>query len=125
MKTKYFGLMLMALTLLPAGLWAWPGMETPPLHVEGRYLKDACGNTVNLHGVGITVSPWFNGCMYGNASCRWNNYDVAGVELQQSGIDRLTNTADGWYINYIRLHFDPTDQHPGPAIGENDIRASA
>jgi len=123
MKTKYLGLMLMALTLLPAGLWAWPGMETPPLQVEGRYLKDACGNTVNLHGVGITVSPWFNGCMYGNASCRWNNYDVAGaLNYNKAVIDRLTNTADGWYINYIRLHFDPYwTNTPGPAIGENDI----
>src|SRR5690554_8149134 len=103
MKTKYLGLMLMALTLLPAGLWAWPGMETPPLQVEGRYLKDACGNTVNLHGVGITVSPWFNGCMYGNASCRWNNYDVAGaLNYNKAVIDRLTNTADGWYIKIGR-----------------------
>ena len=39
----------------------WPGMPLPPLHVDGRYLKDDCGNIVNLHGVAITPHPWFNG----------------------------------------------------------------
>ena len=49
---------------------------TPKLHVEGRYLKDYHNNMVNLHGVAITPSPWFNGC--GSGNCRWENYDITG-----------------------------------------------
>lgn len=32
------------------GVWAWPGMPMPKLHIEGRWLMDENGNKVNLHG---------------------------------------------------------------------------
>lgn len=97
----------------------------PPLHVDGRHLKDDCGNNVVLHGVAITPSPWFNGCMYGFSSqyCTWDNYDVQGaLEYNKAVMDKLTNTEDGWYLNYIRLHIDPYwTNTPGDPIPENDI----
>lgn len=103
----------------------WPGMPLPPLHVDGRHLKDDCGNNVTLHGVAITPSPWFNGCMYGFSSkyCTWDNYDVQGaLNYNKAVMDKLTNTEEGWYLNYIRLHFDPYwTNDPGPPIPENDI----
>ena len=43
---------------LPAS--AWDGMSMPELCVDGRYLVDADGNKVNLHGFAQTYSPWFN-----------------------------------------------------------------
>ena len=43
--------------------------QLPVLHVEGRYLKNEKGETVNLHGFTQTYSPFFNN----NA---WTNYDV-------------------------------------------------
>ena len=43
--------------------------QLPVLHVEGRYLKNEKGETVNLHGFTQTYSPFFND----NA---WTNYDV-------------------------------------------------
>ncbi len=46
-------------------IYAWNGMPTPKLHVEGRYLKDPHGNIVNLHGVAVTPNPWFNGGAFG------------------------------------------------------------
>ena len=39
------------------------------LNVVGRYLMDAEGNVVNLHGFGQTFSPFFN-------NWAWNNYDA-------------------------------------------------
>ena len=103
---------------------AWIGGSTPNLHVEGRYLKDNHGNTVNLHGVAMTPSPWFNGG--GSGIWRWNNYDVAGcLNYNNSVMDRLTDTSVGWYLNYIRLHVDPYwSNTPGvQTTGENDISA--
>ena len=41
--------------------------ELPPLHVDGRYLKDPHGNVVNLHGVMDTPNPYFNNYRWGNS----------------------------------------------------------
>ncbi len=106
-------------------MFAWPGMPLPKLHVDGRNLKDPCGNSVLLHGVAITPSPWFNGCQYGSTSgyCTWENYNVQGcLNYNFSVMDKLTDTSDGWHLNYIRLHIDPYwTNDPGSPIAENDI----
>ena len=94
----------------PLLIYTFKGMPTPPLHIEGRYLKDPHGNTVNLHGVSITPSPWFNGCMYGFSSiyCTWDNYDTTVcLNHNKTLMDKLTDTLEGWYLSYIRLHIDP------------------
>ncbi len=103
--------------IVASSLFAGP---TPKLHVEGRYLRDPHGNTVNLHGVAITPSPWFNGCASG--TCRWSNYDVAGcLTYNYSVMDKLTDTISGWYLNYVRLHIDPYWTNDGNTTGESDI----
>ena len=43
----------------------------PRLYISGKYLHNEAGETVNLHGYGMTFSPYFNQ----NA---WDNYDIAG-----------------------------------------------
>ena len=91
---------------------SWP-RPTPTLHVGGKYLKDPCDNNIVLHGVAITPSPWFNGCQYGANSgyCTWDNYNVQGaLNYNKAVIDKLSSAADGWYLNYIRLHIDPLFQ---------------
>jgi hypothetical protein len=104
---------------------AWPGMPLPPLRVDGRYLKDPCGNKVLLHGVAITPHPWFNGCQYGFSSpyCTWDNYDVEGaLRYNYAVMGALTDTTAGYFLNYIRLHVDPYwTNEPGPPIPEDDI----
>lgn len=77
-----------------------PEDNTPlVLNVVGRYLKDAQGNVVNLHGFGQTYSPFFN-------NNTWNNYDVAGcLRYNQSLIDQIL--AAGWCMNFVRMHMDP------------------
>ncbi|PKQ43580.1 cellulase family glycosylhydrolase [Confluentibacter flavum] len=97
-------------------------IATPKLHVDGRFLKDPCGNSVLLHGVAITPSPWFNGGAVGD--WRWNNYDVNGCLAYNKGVmDKLTNTDEGWYLNYVRLHIDPywTNNIGASTDGEHDI----
>ena len=69
------------------------------LNVVGRYLKDAEGNIVNLHGFGQTYSPFFN-------NYAWNDYDVEGcLRHNKSMIDQVL--AAGWRMNFIRMHMDP------------------
>lgn len=125
MKKFYLSLFIVILGFLPMESFSWPGMPLPPLHVDGRYLKDDCGNIVNLHGVAVTPHPWFNGCMYGFETkyCTWDNYDVEGaLKYNKAVMDKLTNTEEGWYLTYIRLHVDPYwTNDPGPPIPENDI----
>ncbi|WP_442795668.1 family 43 glycosylhydrolase [Pelobium manganitolerans] len=71
----------------------------PRLHVEGRYLKDPHGNTVNLHGFAQTYSPYFN-------DGKWSNFNVADCLNYNKGlIDKIL--AAGWKMNFIRLHMDP------------------
>jgi len=115
-------LLLLFLVFIPLiQLFAWPGMPLPPLHIEGKNLKDPCGKNILLHGVAITPSPWFNGCSYNQ--CRWDNYNVQGcLNYNNAVMDALTDTNNGWKLNYIRLHIDPYwTNKPGCSAGENDI----
>lgn len=110
------------LTLLLGTLTAaaWPGMDMPRLHVEGRWLMDENGNKVNLHGFGQTYSPWFN-----EQGRKWNNYDVAAcLSYNKDILDGVMDRA-GWKMTYLRMHMDPYwSNKPGvQTTGENDISA--
>lgn len=98
-------LTFICLVIIPINSYAWKGMPTPPLHVDGKYLKDPKGNIVLLHGLHMTPNPWFNGCNHG--TCRWNNYDVTGcLNYFKSFLKVVTDTNSGWYCNLLRLHMD-------------------
>ena len=119
MKKPFPLIVFLLLMFLAPPAHAWPGMPMPPLHVEGRFLKDDTGKTVLLHGFGQTYSPWFN-----EQNSKWGNYDVdACLKYNKEKIDQLL--AAGWKMNWIRLHMDPywsntPGMHP---TGENDISA--
>lgn len=71
----------------------------PMLHIEGRYLKNAAGRIIQLHGFAQTYSPYFNQ----NA---WSNYDVSGcLHYNKLMIDRIL--AAGWKMTFVRMHMDP------------------
>ncbi len=110
---------LAGLALVPQTAQAWPGMEMPVLHVEGRWLVDEQGNHVNLHGFGQTYSPWFN-----EQGTKWSNYDVdACLKYNKQVLDGVLDA--GWKMSYLRLHMDPYwSNTPGVQVtGENDISA--
>lgn len=100
-------------------LYAWVGMPTPQLHVDGRNLKDPHGNLVQLHGFAQTYSPWFN-----EQGKYWTNYNVSGcLSYNKDKIEKIL--AAGWKMNFIRMHMDPYwSNKPGiSTTGENDISA--
>lgn len=75
------------------------------LHVDDRYLVDAEGNKVNLHGFVQTFSPFFN-------DNQWSDYNVeACLEYNQGMIDKILEA--GWKVNLIRQHMDPYWSSPG------------
>ena len=77
------------------------GGDYQGFHVEGRFLKDMNGNTVNLHGFGQTYSPWFN-----EQGTKWNGDDVEGcLKYNQGLIKQIMD--DGWQMTWMRLHMDP------------------
>lgn len=96
-----------------------------PLHVEGRHLKDVHGNTVVLHGVMDTPSPYFNNYRWGG-DCSSTNIApcIAYFDKLFAG---LTNHADGAYCDVFRLHLDPcwtndpAKKSDGKESGEADI----
>lgn len=113
-------ILMLASILCAMQSWAWPGMDMPKLHVEGRWLMDEDGNKVNLHGFGQTYSPWFN-----EQGSKWNNYDVkACLNYNKGIIDGIMDKAQ-WKMTYIRMHMDPYwSNKPGEwTSGENDIHA--
>lgn len=69
------------------------------IHIDGRYLVDANGNVINLHGYTQTYSPQFNN----NA---WKAGDVEGCLAYNKMIDDGLRAA-GWKFNFVRLHMDP------------------
>ena len=70
-----------------------PADGIPPLHVEGRYLKDPTGHTVVLRGVALA--------------------DPVDVAHRDAGLttpallERLTNADDGFYTRVVRLTVYP------------------
>lgn len=76
-----------------------------PLHVDGNQFKDPFGNTVVLHGVMDTPSPYFNSYRWGN-SC--NDASVAScVNYFDKLFTAITDSTNGAYCNLFRLHLDP------------------
>ncbi len=111
----FLAVALSCLSLAPLG--AQYG-QTPPLHVDGRYLKDPHGNIVNLHGVMDTPNPYFNNYRWGNAC------EVSTVRACRNYFNRLftalTDTAQGAWCDIFRLHLDPcwTNDPNKPQTGE-------
>lgn len=89
------------------------------LRVDGRFLVNAEGRRVVMHGWAQTFSPWFN-----ERGTKWNDYDVEGCLNYNKGIiDGIL--AAGWKMTFVRQHMDPywsntPDKH---TTGENDISA--
>lgn len=89
---------------------AEPEPVLPALRIEGKYLKNEQGKTINLHGFAQTYSPFFNQ----NA---WNNYDVAGcLWYNKTMIGNIL--AAGWKMNFVRMHMDPywSDDTSKPSV---------
>ena len=76
-----------------------------PLHQEGNQLKDSHGNTVVLHGVMDTPSPYFNGWRWGSSATNSNLSKC--VNYFDKLFTAITDNESGAYCNLFRLHLDP------------------
>ena len=93
---------------------AYEGMPTPPLHVEGRFLKDPCGNNVLLHGWMQPTASWFNGNRWYSDPSNWNDKrNVAGfLNFMNDVANLMTDTSPkygrdhGWYCSFVRVNTD-------------------
>ena len=79
--------------------------NVPPLHVEGKHLKDVNGNIVRLHGVMDTPNSYFNNGRWGNGATDANL--SACISYFNKLYTAITDTANGAYCNAFRLHLDP------------------
>ena len=115
--------------MMLAGLLFWAGsagaQSLPSLHVEGRNLVDTHGNTVVLHGVMDTPSPYFNNNRWGNSATDANRKNC--IEYFDKLFTALTDTTQGAYCTVFRLHLDPCWTNDpnipstGPETGEANI----
>ena len=77
----------------------------PPMHVDGKFLKDEQGNKLVLHGVMDTPSPYFNEWRWGSSATD-NNVDNC-IDYFDAIFDVITDNEKGAYCNLFRLHLDP------------------
>jgi hypothetical protein len=101
--------------VFPVEIFAWEGMPTPPLHVEGNKLKDPTGKDVLLHGWMQPTASWFNGGgrWYIDPS-DWNNPDnIAGFLNFMNDVATLMSDTSprygqnhGWYASFVRVNTD-------------------
>jgi len=80
----------------------------PNLHVEGKWLVDAYGNHVVLHGVMDTPNMFFNGWRWGSP---WGNpsvnYDSNGATKCKAYFKKIFAGLEEAKCDVFRLHLDP------------------
>lgn len=113
---KVLKFMLFAFVLnCPFYMFAWKGMPTPPLHVEGNKLKDPTGKDVLLHGWMQPTSNWFNGegKWYSDPSNWKDASNVAGLLNYMKEVATLMSDTTpkysqthGWYTSFVRMNTD-------------------
>ena len=108
-------LLLLFVLSSPFELFAWKGMPTPPLHVEGNKLKDPTGKEVLLHGWMQPTSNWFNGegKWYSDPSNWKDQTKISGFMTYLKEVATLmTDTTakysqtHGWYTSFVRMNTD-------------------
>lgn len=91
---------------------AYQGMPMPKLHVSGRFLQDANGNNVLLHGYMQPADSWFNGegHNFANPTDYTNTSNVApALNFYNAVADILSRTTSqygynhGWTASFVRF----------------------
>lgn len=123
MRNRKIFLFLSGLFLAAIHVCAQYG-QTPPLHVDGKYLKDPHGNIVNLHGVMDTPNPYFNNYRWGN---KCDNTTLTKCKTYFTKLfTAITDTTQGAWCNIFRLHLDPcwTNDPGKPQTGDETGEAN-
>ena len=95
--------------IFPVEIFAWQGMPMPPLHVEGRWLKDPTGKNIMLHGWFQPTAGWFNGQLFTDPTTYTPANCASALNIIKKQVDFMSNThplfgADhGWYNSFVRI----------------------
>ncbi len=114
MNTLKLLVLIIIVEVLPVKVFAWQGMPTPPLHIEGRWLKDPVGNNIMLHGWMQPTSSWFNGRFYSDPTTFTPEDCEEALNVYKSIVDLLSDpdplfgAKHGWYNNFVRI-WTPSD----------------
>lgn len=115
MKTLRMVTLFLLVVFVSTKSFSWDGMPTPPLHVEGRFLKDPSGKNVLLHGWMQPIETWFNGGgnRYSNPTDWTNPSNVAGMlNFLRDAATVMSDPAPkygrshGWYASFVRVNCD-------------------
>lgn len=100
-NVRFWGLFGCLSTLCSCGGGSTPPpLPTPRLHTEGRFFKDAGGNTAILRGVSI-------------ADLKEVDTSRAPMNVAQV-LDLVSDASQGWYARVVRLPVYPPDYLPDP-----------
>jgi hypothetical protein len=113
-KVLFASLVFIFVFLQLDNVFAWEGMPTPQLHVEGNKLKDPTGKDVLLHGWMQPTSSWFNGNRWYNDPSNWLDKNNVSdfLNMMKEIATLMTDTtprygADhGWYASFVRMNTD-------------------
>lgn len=111
--------MLLAVTASATG-------DLPALHVQGKQLVNADGQSVTLHGVMDTPNRYFNSYRWQSWKATYDESDVADcLGYFEQLFTAITDQSQGAYCDVFRLHLDPcwTNDPTKTSTGENDITA--
>ena len=114
---------LLSLAMTMMSLLGNAADNLPALHVEGKNLVDANGNTVVLHGVMDTPNRYFNGNRWGTGG--YNVSDITPcLDYFEKMFTAITDKEQGAYCTVFRLHMDPcwTNYNAPAGTGENNIQ---
>jgi hypothetical protein len=107
-------LFIFVLGFIPLQTYAWQGMHTPQLHVDGRYLKDPSGKNVILHGWMQPTSSYFNGRFFHDPTTFTPEDCAEALNVYKKVVDLLSNPNPlfgrdhGWYNGFVRI-WTPSD----------------
>ncbi len=123
--SRQFAFLLSAACLAATQVFAWVGMPTPKLTVNGRFLQDPSGKNVLLHGWFQPQASWFNGegNRYANPTDYTNTANVAGaLNFLRDAATVMSDTnpkygrSHGWNSSFVRIIGDgssPENFAPG------------
>ena len=129
MKLYGMAVVIGLLLSVPGKTLAQVTKKLPTLHTEGRWLVDAHGNHVVLHGVMDTPSNYFNGDRWRGSRERgwWDDYNDTGAKNCLAYFEKLFAGMEKAKCTVFRLHMDPAwtndpdKESDGKESGEADI----
>ncbi len=102
-------LIIFTIGLISVEMFAYDGMPTPPLHIEGRWLKDPTGKNIMLHGWMQPNDSYFNGRLFNNPTTFTPEDCASALNMFNKMAEFLTDTSSlfgydhGWKSSFVRI----------------------